>query len=135
MCALRRKAVFNNFKVDEHLRYKRILMPLAMTRRLKDCLRHWRVSLVRDRCNKRLYFCVWRKKAASVMVYIPVSLVCSVCNCTRGRFSGVCSNSIYLKALKDGCVDLGGHMVCYYLEYPFEFVVTCNFRNSDSSGC
>ena len=70
VCALRKKSIYNEFKVDELLRYKRILMPLATMRRLKDCLRYWRVSLVQVRHKKMLCFCSWKKKAAARMVCI-----------------------------------------------------------------
>lgn len=70
-CGLRRMSVFNNFKADELVRYKQIILPLAVTRKLKDCLRYWRIKSVRDKRRKNRYFYFWRKRTAVQMVSMP----------------------------------------------------------------
>ena len=66
---LRRKFIYNKFKVNEYLRFKQIIKPLQLSKRLKDVIRFWKIRVFTEKRYKKRCIYFWRKRSAAKKVY------------------------------------------------------------------
>lgn len=108
MCVWRRKTIFNNFKAEERLRYKRIILPMATTRLLRETVKYWRLRIVSDRCKKLRYFSYWKQYAAAKMVGFLKLCYNLYITCIFSRLASIFESIFWSKGSKDGFVDRNG---------------------------
>lgn len=64
-CKLKRKHIFDKYKADELLRYKKILIPFRINQLMIDCMRRWRISTATSKRRRKCYFLHWKRKAGA----------------------------------------------------------------------